>query len=184
MLWSCLKISLCTLILSVGIALLALTHLYQIKSSGEVFLENAPGKVSISRETDTGIIHVVGETWKSVAYGQGFACAQNRLWQMEKYRRVARGTTAEIFGEEQVPFDSYMRGIGTHRHSQATWDAGDYPEEWKEIAEAYADGVNDYVKGVSLSSSDDERTGNLLPLEFYIFNIDFEPWTPVDTIAF
>ena len=44
--------------------------------------------------------------------------------------------------------------------------------------------MNDYVKGVSLSSSDDERTGNLLPLEFYIFNIDFEPWTPVDTIAF
>ena len=72
---TCLKVTVCLLVLTVCISIPLLTRLYTIKSTGEVFLDNAPGPVSIMRETDTGIIHVKGKDWRSVAYGQGFACA-------------------------------------------------------------------------------------------------------------
>ena len=49
--------------------------IYEVKVEGELFLEHAPGKVTIVREADTQILHIKGDDWPSVSYGQGFACA-------------------------------------------------------------------------------------------------------------
>ena len=57
---------------------------YGVLEKGELYLDNAPGMVSIVREADTKILHIRGKDWNSMAYGQGFATAQTRLWQMEK----------------------------------------------------------------------------------------------------
>ena len=48
---------------------------YQIVDEGELVLDRAPGFVTIAREADTMILHVKGDDWKSIAYGQGFASA-------------------------------------------------------------------------------------------------------------
>ena len=53
---------------------------YEVVETGELFLDKAPGVVSVMREADTGFLRIKGDDWKSISYGQGFACAQNRLW--------------------------------------------------------------------------------------------------------
>ena len=68
------------LVLAAIVALYLIYYVYEVKVEGELFLEHAPGKVSIIREADTQILHIKGDDWPSIAYGQGFACAQNRLW--------------------------------------------------------------------------------------------------------
>ena len=52
-----------------------LYFVYQTKIEGELVLGRAPGKVTIEREADSLIMHIKGDDWVSVAYGQGFATA-------------------------------------------------------------------------------------------------------------
>ena len=78
--YGCLKHTFIGLSVASAAAILAAYQLYPVIDSGELFLENAPGKVSISREADSAILHIEADDWNSMAYGSGFAQAQNRLW--------------------------------------------------------------------------------------------------------
>jgi len=60
--------------------LYALYFVYEVKVDGELVLDGAPGEVKITREADTQILHIKGDGWPAISYGQGFACAQTRLW--------------------------------------------------------------------------------------------------------
>jgi penicillin amidase len=55
-------------------------------------------------------------------YTQGFAHAQDRLWQMEKQRKLASGRLAEIFGEKAVNMDKFSLSVGYRKAAQETWD--------------------------------------------------------------
>ena len=71
--------------------IIAIFYLYEVKQEGTLELKNAWGAVSITREEETDIPHIRGENKNAMTYGQGFAHAQTRLWQMERMRRVASG---------------------------------------------------------------------------------------------
>lgn len=49
--------------LIVGAAIHFAFYAYKVIESGELFLEHAPGIVSVVRENDTKIIHVRGDDW-------------------------------------------------------------------------------------------------------------------------
>ena len=74
-------------------------------------LEHAEGTVTITREKDTMIPHIYADNYKGTIYGQGFANAQSRLWNMEKMRRAARGKLSEVFGDSQLKHDTMMRSM-------------------------------------------------------------------------
>ena len=57
----------CTLF--AGFSIVALYYVYEVFEEGVLVLENAPGIVTIAREADTKIMHIKGDTWKSIAYG-------------------------------------------------------------------------------------------------------------------
>jgi len=114
--------NLCTfLILAACAAVYGIYYVYETKVDGEILLENAPGVVKIVRESSTQILHVFGDDYAAIAYGQGFACAQSRLWQIEKMRRLGSGRLSEIFGKESLPIDEFMRTVGLRRTSEKTW---------------------------------------------------------------
>ena len=72
---TCLKLA-CTGLLFLALSLiLALFYANQVFESGELVLPNAPGFVSIVRESDTKYLHIKGENMQSISYGQGFASA-------------------------------------------------------------------------------------------------------------
>ncbi len=58
-------------------------------------------------------------------YSMGFVHAQDRLWQLEKMRRVTKGRLAEAFGEKMLPLDTYLRTIGFNRFAKAAFDKQD-----------------------------------------------------------
>jgi len=59
---------LCCIAVTLSVAAFAAYYLYQVKDEGELYLEHAPGTSVILREADSGIAHIRGETFQSVAY--------------------------------------------------------------------------------------------------------------------
>lgn len=106
---------------------------------------------------------------------------------MEKQRRHASGTLSEVLGERALASDKFSLTLGFRRIAQATWDNGDpivsadtFADEFKltksqrDLLQAYADGVNDYLASPNL----------VLPLEFYYLGISsMHPWHPVDSLS-
>ena len=68
-----------------------------------------------TRRDDKGVWHIEGNKGDSlyeVFKAMGYAVAEDRLWQMETFRRTANGTLSAIFGESQLQQDIFMRTIG------------------------------------------------------------------------
>src|SRR5688572_2666491 len=56
-----------------------------------------------------GVPHIFASNLDDLFFAQGFVQAQDRLWQMEMYRRTFEGTLAEIMGSEYVRHDEVAR---------------------------------------------------------------------------
>ncbi len=130
-----------------------------------------------------GFWHVYARSDRDAFVVVGYLMARDRMGQMEMLRRVARGELAERFGALDpglVEEDRAMRVIGHRRNAEAIWAALD--EETQGALQAYADGVNVYLRRVR-----DGVEG--LPREVRtIFNLGggiglLRDWTPVDTLA-
>ena len=66
-----------------------------------------PG-VTVGRDA-YGVPSVRGRTERDVFFGQGYAVAQDRLAELELFRRRGRGTLAELLGPESVADDVVAR---------------------------------------------------------------------------
>ena len=100
----------------------------------------------------SGIATVRAETVADLFAGQGYATAQDRLWQLECDRRRAAGTLAEITGQRgQIIADSFARRARLTDAAKAGFDALD--AETQAICQAYMDGVNTYLaQGLAMSA--------------------------------
>lgn len=117
-----------------------------------------------------GALHIFAETRADAYAAQGYAHAQDRLWQMDLARRLTAGRLAEIFGELALANDVRMRAWGYHLAAQRA-EAALSPQE-RELLQAYADGVNAYLQ------SRDFR----LPPEYHLTFTQPEPWSVLDTL--
>ena len=153
-------------------------------TEGGVALPELPVTAAVEAIRDRrGFWHVYAENDHDAFVVVGYLMARDRLPQMEMLRRVARGELAERFGALEpglVEDDRAMRVIGHRRNAEAIWAALD--EESRAALQAYADGVNVYLRAVRNGS---ER---LPPAVTTIFNLGgglalFRDWDPVDTLA-
>lgn len=140
------------------------------KTSGTVSVRGLGARAEIIRDRH-GIPHIEAASQNDAYFALGFLHAQDRLWQMETQRRIAAGRLAELFGPRAVEVDTMMRTLGVYRHSQAA--LAYLTPEARASLEAYAAGVNAFLGGAT----------RLLPLEFLVFGVTPEPWSPADSIA-
>ncbi|HEV8637119.1 MAG TPA: penicillin acylase family protein [Chloroflexota bacterium] len=117
-----------------------------------------------------GVPHVRGECARDVFVGLGYAMAQERLWQLDYMRRLARGELAAVMGPSAVSSDRAMRTLGLARTAERDW--GQVPAEVGEALEALALGVNLWTERVKS-----------LPIEFELLGYGPRPWRPADSIA-
>ena len=121
-----------------------------------------------------GINHIYAQNQKDLFFAQGYAAAQDRLFQFEIWRRQATGTVAEILGESEL-----KRDIGTrlfkYRGDMET-EMNYYHDEGSEIITAYTDGVNAYIEEIL-------KTPEALPIEFKLLDILPQLWTPEVVIS-
>jgi penicillin amidase len=109
-------------------------------------------------------------------FAQGYVHAQDRFWQMEFWRRVSSGRLAELFGEDVLGIDIYIRNMGFTQIAQQEYAM--LSEETRSLMEAYSSGVNAYILN---------RKPAKLGLEFALLTLrgvefEIEPWTPVNTL--
>ncbi len=132
---------------------------------GEMVLPGLTAPVRVLRD-EWGIPHIYARNRRDLFFAQGFVQAQDRLWQMDMWRRVNEGRLAEIIGPEMFEHDRLARLL-LYR--------GDWAEEWKSyhpdgkmIFEAFSDGVNAWI----------EQIGDRLPVEYRLTGLKPLPWTP------
>src|SRR6056297_2252011 len=111
-----------------------------------------------------GIPTIVGETEVDVTFVQGYLHARDRFFQMDFLRRVASGTLAELVGPGALSNDIQLRTLGLRRAAFVTWTG--LSAEEKGCVEAYADGVNQWL-----------RNGTLPPEYGALELTAAEPWT-------
>src|SRR5436853_217294 len=88
----------------VSIFFLALICLATVPNAGHtisqehaVEIKGIKDRITIRRD-DRGIPYVEAQNDEDLYFGQGYATAADRLWQMDLFRRTARGELAEILG--------------------------------------------------------------------------------------
>ena len=104
-------------------------------------------------------------------FAQGYTTASDRLWQMDLYRRVASGRTAEIFGKDRIEEDKRWRRFGFDKIVAESYQNLD--AEFKAALDNYAKGVNAYIASLNKDS---------MPPEFKILQYQPEQWKATDSL--
>lgn len=137
-------------------------------SEKEISLENLSSEVLVSYDEEL-IPHIFAENELDLYRAQGYVTAQHRLWQMEFQTMAAAGRISEIVGPIALDLDRMTRrkGLAYGAELGVKYLQENDPEVLA-LVEAYADGVNQYIKQLG-----DAR----LPVEYKILNYRPEPWS-------
>lgn len=123
---------------------------------------------------DYGVPIIHAPTVREAFVLQGYAVAQDRLWQMERTRRLARGRMAAAFGPSFVRSDAEVLQTGySDAELRAQFEA--MRPESRALVEAYAEGVNRWI-------AEAQHNGRL-PKGYAEANLRPEPWDVLDTVA-
>ena len=138
--------------------------------SGTLLLRLLKAPVTVAYD-ERGVPHIRAENETDLYRALGYVHAQDRLFQMEMVRRLARGELAEILGPQLLDTDRLFRTLGLRAHAEATAGHTDpNSPAWQGLL-AYLDGINQF------------QASRPLPLEFELLGIPPRPFTPVDTLA-
>ncbi|MGD8952662.1 MAG: penicillin acylase family protein, partial [Desulfobacterales bacterium] len=128
----------------------------QPQVSGTIRVAGIRAPVEIVRDVH-GIPHIYAQSEPDLFFAMGYAMAQDRLWQMEFYRRVGTGRLAEILGKRALAADRHFRTLAAASRRRRL------PDEVSLLTDAFAAGVNAYL----------EEHRDRLPLEFKL--LGFQP---------
>jgi penicillin amidase len=172
-----------TILLSILVLVVALGLLgvYTVRRSfpqtqGTIVLDGLDGSVDVIRDS-MGVPHIYASTEHDLFMAQGYVHAQDRFWQMDFWRHIGSGRLAEMFGEDQVETDKFLRTLGWARVVQQELETLD-PATLAAL-QAYADGVNAYL---------DSHQGAALSLEYAFLGLlhpDYRPeaWEPQHSLT-
>ncbi|MCB2186703.1 MAG: penicillin acylase family protein [Deltaproteobacteria bacterium] len=153
---------------AVGVA--ALPLLNGCKKDGVLDLPGLTAPVTILRD-EKGMAYIRAANLPDLFFAQGFAAAQDRLFQMHLTRLVAQGRISELVGERGKAQDFLYRTIGIRR--LARQQAGILDSRTARMFQRYVDGVNAFIK---------ERPDDL-PLEFRLSGLSPEAWEVADSLS-
>jgi penicillin amidase len=125
--------------------------------------------VTISRDS-RGVPFIKAASIEDALFAQGFATAQDRMFQMELSRRQAAGELAEILGPRAVESDVEMRKMRMRRIAES--HAASMPASDRAALAAYARGVNHFI----------ETHRGRYPVEYSVLRFDPAPWTVTDSV--
>ncbi|WP_326814548.1 MULTISPECIES: penicillin acylase family protein [unclassified Streptomyces] len=146
------------------------------QTNGSVKIDGLSANVDVKRDS-YGIPQIYADSDTDLFRAQGFVQAQDRFWEMDVRRHMTAGRLSEMFGSGQVDTDAFLRTLGWRKIAQEEYDTV-LSADTKKNLQAYADGVNAYLKG---------RDGKDISVEYAALGLtnDYKPtkWTPVDSVA-
>ncbi|KAF5996674.1 penicillin acylase family protein [Streptomyces sp. WAC00263] len=146
------------------------------QTKGSLTLDGLSGPVDVKRDGN-GIPQIYASSDEDLFMAQGYVQAQDRFYEMDVRRHMTSGRLSEMFGSGQVKNDEFLRTMGWDRVAKEEYDKK-LSASTKKYLQAYAKGVNAYLKG---------KDGKDISLEYAAlgFTNDYKPqeWTPVDSVA-
>lgn len=145
-------------------------HSKQPVRQGEMTLVHLQAPVTV-RYDERGVPHIRAENEADLYRTLGYVHAQDRLFQMEMLRRLARGELAEVLGPKLLDTDKLFRSLRIREHADTYVAQQDkQTPAWKAL-EAYLDGINQY------------QDTHAKPIEFDLLGIKKRPFTAEDTLS-
>ncbi|MHB1329592.1 MAG: penicillin acylase family protein, partial [Gemmatimonadales bacterium] len=163
----------------VSLVVLALTVAGTAPSQGQASLTEAKrrlakidGRIPVAgldsavevRRDQWGVPHIYAKTVSDLFFAQGFVAAQDRLWQMEIWRRQGDGLLSEVLGPDLVERDRFARLLKYRGDMEAEWTS--YAPDTKAIVRAFVAGINAHIAQVRDNP----------PIEFALQGFRPEPW--------
>ena len=163
--WFLLALVVCGLLLAVWVWRASLPQ-----RDGSLTLTGLSAAVQVHYD-DFGVPHIQAQNDDDLYRALGFVHAQDRLFQMEMMRRLAKGELAEILGPKLLDTDRIFRTLGLRHHAEQAAARFDLHSKAGQAMVAYLDGVNQF------------QSSRSLPLEFHLLRIEAQPFTVADTFS-
>ncbi|MBI3462126.1 MAG: penicillin acylase family protein [Planctomycetes bacterium] len=137
---------------------------------GQIAVPELTAPVEVLRDR-WGVPHIYARNQDDLFFAQGFVAAQDRLFQIDLWRRVAVGTTAEVLGPLALEGDRFARLVKYRGDMDAEWTS--YSPDTRQIAEAFTRGINAYI----------DLIRDRLPIEFQVLGFRPGKWSAEDCLG-
>lgn len=137
---------------------------------GQVELPTLQEPVTV-RYDERGVPHIRAGNQLDMYRALGYVQAQDRLFQMEIMRRLARGELAEVLGPKLVDTDKLFRSLRIRERAASYVSELDQQSPAWQALQAYLDGINQY------------QATHATPVEFDLLGITPRAFTAEDTIS-
>ena len=141
--------------------------------NGTIYASGLEQPVKVLRDR-WGVAHIYAQNQHDLFFAQGFVAAQDRLFQMELWKRSGQGRLAEVLGSAALPRDINARLLSYRGDMKAEYES--YSPDTQSILEAFTAGINAYIESRVATA------GPGLPLEFQLAGFKPEPWKPTDCL--
>jgi penicillin amidase len=141
--------------------------------SGTLHAKGLQQPVEVLRDR-WGVAHIYAQNQHDLFFAQGFVAAQDRLFQMELWKRAGQGRLAEILGPSALARDVNARLLRYRGDMKAEYES--YSPDAQAILTAFTDGINAYIASLTADG------GPGLPVEFRLAGFPPDPWHPEDCL--
>ena len=137
---------------------------------GDLHLAGLSAPATVRRDAH-GVPHIDAATQDDLFVAQGYVTAQDRLWQMDLYRRNANGELAEVMGRSLIQHDIAQRVLQFRKTAEQVY--AHLPQAERARFDAYARGVNLYI----------DQHQDSLPPEFRLLRYRPQHWSGADSLS-
>jgi len=141
--------------------------------SGELHVPGLRSAVRVLRDR-WGVAHIYADSVHDLFFAQGVVAAQDRLFQMELWKRAGQGRLSEILGLSALQRDINARALEYRGDMQAEYAS--YAADAQAILTAFTDGINAYIGLLGMPD------GPQMPLEFKLAGFTPDRWRPQDCL--
>ena len=128
--------------------------------------------------------HIYAANDSALAYGAGYAAAQDRLFLMDVLRHYAEGTLSSFLGPscafEQMDHDQLLASAYTQAQAQAQLNA--LPQEYGALGSGVVSMIDSYVQGVNRYVAQTQTDPSLLPADYAAALGPPQAWQPTDVV--
>jgi acyl-homoserine lactone acylase PvdQ len=130
------------------------------------------------------IPHIYGATNAALAFGAGYAQAQDRLFLMDVLRHYGSGTLTSFLGtscaDEQMDHNQLL--LAPYTTAQANAQINSLPREYGAQGRLALAMIHSYVQGINAYIAKAQANPKLMPVEYALLGAP-KPWTPADVVA-
>jgi penicillin G amidase len=141
--------------------------------SGKLHMPRLHQPVRVLRD-QWGVAHIYAQNQHDLFFAQGVVAAQDRLFQMEVWKRAGQGRLSEILGTSALQRDINARALQYRGNLQQEYQS--YSPDTRAILTAFTDGINAYIALLKHSG------GPGLPIEFQLAGFSPDAWHPQDCL--